>query len=438
VSSTRAADVALGARPAYCWAVQNQAIEDVVESIARELGRGLSLEDPDGALLAYSSHQTSADRVRVNFLLSKRVPADVSEWQLRHGIDRAVRAVAVPANDELGMLGRVCVPLLVRGFRVGYLWVQQHDSGDPPAEILAALPAVRSTIDRLAELLLETDTASSERRTQREAAFLAACRGVAAAVEELRGWRELGAHGPWRLAMVHELHDDDGGAARGRSRPAGHGADPHEAALFQRTLALQATVGVGPVLFSAGASGHSVLLCAPDIGKSALQQVIDRYRSEVGKRAGRPAARFILGLSEPVVDPRDFEAGLLQAQHAVQAAAVDPQLGDIPWYAEIGVYQFLGALGWQAPSPGSIHFGELSEADRVDELLPVLELLYDKNGSVQDVAGQLHLHRSSVYNRLARIRSAIGADPLAGSVRLELHLALKARRWRRRPRFEPS
>ncbi len=417
--------------------MRNEAIEDIVESIAHELGRGLSLEDPDGALLAYSSHQTSADRVRVNFLLSKRVPADVSEWQLRHGIDRAVRAVAVPANDELGMLGRVCVPLLVRGFRVGYLWVQQHDSDDPPAGILAALPAVRSTIDRLAELLLETDTASSERRRQREAAFLAACRGVAAAVEELRGWRELGAHGPWRLAMVHELHDD-GGTPGGRPGSDSQSTDPHEAALFQRTLALQATVGVGPVLFSAGASGHSVMLFAPGIGKSALQQVIDRYRSEVGKRAGRPANRLILGLSEPVIDPKDFEAGLLQAQHAVQAAAVDPQLGDVPRFAEIGVYQYLGALGWQAPTPGSIRFGELSEADRVDELLPVLELLYDKNGSVQDVAAQLHLHRSSVYNRLARIRSAIGADPLAGSVRLELHLALKARRWRQRPRFEPS
>lgn len=427
MSSPGAAHVARNDRSPYCWSVQNQAIEDVVESIAQCLGRGLSLEDPDGVLLAYSSHQTSADRVRVNFLLSKRVPADVSEWQQRHGITHAVRAVAVPANEDLGMLGRVCVPLLVRGFRVGYLWVQQQSSDDPAAGILAALPAVRPTIDRLAELLLETDTASSERRTRREATFLAACRGVATAVEELRGWRELGGHGPWRIAMVFEVPHPT--APR-------EGADPNEAALLQRTLALQATVGVAPVLFSAGSPDVSVLLCAADVGRTALTQVLGRYTREVEKRAGRSAGRFILGLSEPADDPRDLMEAMLQAQHAVQAAAVDPQLGEACAYADIGAYQFLGAAGWQAPTHGSVHFAELSEADRVEELLPVLELLYDKNGSVQDVAAQLHLHRSSVYNRLARIRSIIGVDPLAGLVRLELHLALKAQRWRSRPRFE--
>lgn len=415
--------------------MQNQAIEDVVESIARMVGRGLSLEDPDGVLLAYSSHQTSADRVRVNFLLSKKVPPDVNEWQLRHGIAQAVRPVAVPANEDLGMLGRICVPLLVRGFRVGYLWVQQQSGDDPADGILTALASVRPAIDRLAELLLETDSASSARRTQREAAFLAACRGVVAAVEELRSWRELAGHGPWRIALVHEQTYE---SRHGRSGPTGHGEDPIEAALLQRTLALQATVGVAPVLFSAGAPTFCVLLCDPEIGRSALQQVLDRYTEEVAKRAGRPARRVIVGLSEPAADIRDLAEAFLQAQHAVQAAAVDPALGQVSFYAETGVYQFLGAVGWQAPTHGSVHFAELSEADRVDELLPVLELLYDKNGSVQDVAAQLHLHRSSVYNRLARIRSIIGADPLSGTVRLELHLALKASRWRSRPRFEQA
>jgi len=410
--------------------VQNQAIEDLVELLAQKLGRGLSLEDPDGVLLAYSSHQTTADRVRVNFLLSKKVPADVSEWQLRHGIAWAVRPVAVPANEELGMLGRVCVPLLVRGFRVGYLWVQQQSSDDPAPGILAALPPVRLTLDRLAELLLETDTASSERRVQREATFLAACRGVAAAVEELRGWRELSGDSQWRLAVVHELP--------GPGAPTGSREDPQEAALLQRTLALQATVGVAPVLFSAGAWSYAVLLCRHDVGRAALEQVLERYRAEVAKRAGRPSGRVVLGLSEPAADPRELTDGLHQAQHAVQAVAVDPQLGDASAYADIGVYQFLGALDWQAPTRSSIHFAELAEADRLEDLLPVLELLYDKNGSVQEVAAHLHLHRSSVYNRLTRVRSIIGADPLAGMERLELHLALKARRWRSRPRFEQS
>ncbi|WP_326948058.1 PucR family transcriptional regulator [Arthrobacter sp. RIT-PI-e] len=167
-----------------------------------------------------------------------------------------------------------------------------------------------------------------------------------------------------------------------------------------------------------------------------LGQVQEKYRAEVTKRAGRPAARIVFGVSGDVQDLRRLEGALQEARCCVQAAAGDPVIGGIARYADIGVYQFLGALGWNPPARGSGHFAELAEADRAGGLLPVLELLYDKNGSVQDVAAQLHLHRSTVYNRLSRVRSIIGADPLAGTVRLELHLALKARRWRSRPRFD--
>src|SRR6478736_3041296 len=138
----------------YCGSMQQQDVEQLVERVAMRLGRGLSLEDLDGVLLAYSSNQSAADRVRVNFLLSKRVPVDVSAWQLSHGIATAVRPVVVPANEELGMLGRVCVPLLVRGFRVGYLWVQLDAEEPSGASVLAQLPDVARELEELSSLLL--------------------------------------------------------------------------------------------------------------------------------------------------------------------------------------------------------------------------------------------------------------------------------------------
>ncbi|WP_026549437.1 PucR family transcriptional regulator [Arthrobacter sp. Br18] len=404
--------------------MQRPAIEDAVERIARTLGRGLSLEDLDGVLLAYSSDQVAADRVRVNFLLSKKVPADVSEWQFRHGIAVAVKPVAVPANPGLGMLGRICVPLLVKGFRVGYLWVQQDSDDDPAAAIIALLPQVRVDLDHLAGLLLEGNTGESEHRSRREAEFLAACNGISSAVDGLRGWREVAAGGAWQLAVVVE--------AGPSTVP---GADPLAAATMHRTVALQATVGVRPILFSAGSTSHSVLLLTPGVGHAAHTAVLKRYRTELAKRAGRPVGLLTMGVSEPFFDLRSLQAGYAQACSAAQASAVDEQLGVIAEYRAIGAYQFLSVMGWQLSDARSIYFTELEEHDRVGELLPVLELLYDKDGSVQDVATQLHLHRSSVYNRLARIRRIIGADPLNGAVRLELHLALKARRWGLRPRF---
>lgn len=402
-------------------------IEQLVENLATSLDRALSLEDLDGVLLAYSRDQPLADRVRVNFLLSKKVPADVSAWQLQHGIATAVRPVVVPANAELGMLGRVCVPLMVRGFRVGYLWAMQGSSDESPAAILDELPAVRTQLDRLAELLLDTNTAESEHRRQREAQFLAACGGEAAAVETIAGWPQIHGTGPWHVATLMERPDD--GAERGAA------ADPAADVLLQRISALQATVGIDAARFSAGTETHAVVLLRDLPGRLVHTEILDRYGAEIAGRSGQPERPGLMGVSEVFHDLRRLPDAYTQSRRAVQAAAVDGWLGAIADYRRIGVYQFLAA-GSRNLSPGeSVYFAELQDFDRNHELLPMLELLYDSGGSVQDVAAELHLHRSSIYNRLAKIRSLIGADPLNGQVRLELHLAMKADRWSRRPRI---
>ncbi|MCY0905044.1 helix-turn-helix domain-containing protein [Arthrobacter sp. H14-L1] len=410
--------------------MQTTDVEQLVEQLAAKLRRGLSLEDLDGILLAYSSGQVHADRVRVNLLLSKRVPADVSGWQLAHGISAAVRPVVVPANAELGMLGRVCVPLLVRGFRVGYLWVQQEESELTATAILAELPDVRNELDLLSSLLLDSNTAESENRRRREQDFLAACLGKPAAIAAAADREDMLLRGPWQLAVLLQVPSPPRAGSTGSDE-----ADPLAQTLIHRTAALQASIGVDDALFSAGTDTHAVILfrSAP-AGKSHAGQatVRNRYERELAKRSGS-TSRTILGLSESFAAPRQLTAAYLQAKVAVQAAAVEPQLTDVLDYCATGVYQLLAAGRWEQMS--SVHYRNLQAADRNAELLPVLELLYDSDGAVQDVADAVHLHRSSVYNRIARVRSLIGTDPLRGLIRLELHLALKADRWQQRPRI---
>ena len=406
--------------------MQQQDVEQLVERVAQKLGRGLSLEDLDGLLLAYSSNQSHADRVRVNFLLSKRVPVDVSAWQLSHGIATAVRPVVIPANPELGMLGRVCVPLMVRGFRVGYLWVQQDSAEENPTAILTQLPEVNHEIELLSGLLLDSNTAESEFRRGREREFLAACSGEANAAAAIAGWKEIQGKGPWQMVTVL---DADGWAG---------GPDPIASTLIHRSAALQATIGVDVALFSAGTETHSVVLFKESTGRANHAQVLVHYQLELAKRSGRPVHRIILGISEGFARTRDFAEAYRQSKQAAQAAAVDPQLGELVDCRATGVYQLLASAGGGAGAwadSGSVYFRMLEDHDRNGELIPVLELLYDNDGAVQDVATKLHLHRSSIYNRLGRIRALLGVDPLKGMPRLELHAALKMRRWAARPRI---
>ncbi|MBG0740795.1 helix-turn-helix domain-containing protein [Paeniglutamicibacter antarcticus] len=410
--------------------MQTTDVEQLVEQLAAKLRRGLSLEDLDGVLLAYSSDQVHADRVRVNLLLSKRVPADVNGWQLAHGISAAVRPVVVPANADLGMLGRVCVPLLVRGFRVGYLWVQQEESELTATAILAQLPEVRNELDLLSSLLLESNTAESQTRRRREQDFLAACLGKPAAVAAAADREDMLLRGPWQLAVLLQVPSP----SRAGSARSGE-ADPLAQTMIHRTAALQASIGVDDALFSAGTDTHAVVLfrsAQPGKGHAGQTTVRNRYKRQLAKRSGS-APRIIFGLSEPFAAPRQLAAAYVQAKVAVQAASVEPQFPDILGYPSTGVYQLLAAGRWEQMS--SVHYRNLQAADRNAELLPVLELLYDSDGAVQDVADAVHLHRSSVYNRIARVRSLIGTDPLHGLIRLELHLALKADRWQQRPRI---
>jgi DNA-binding PucR family transcriptional regulator len=404
-------------------------VEDLVEKIGASISRGISVEDLDGVLLAYSSNQSEADHVRVNFLLSKKVPADVSAWQLSHGISSSVHPIAVLANPELGMHGRVCVPLMVQGFRVGYLWVQQKadEQMETAAEIIGQLREVRDRLDRLASLLLDSNTSESEHRSSQEHEFLLACAGDQRALAAMSGWHKVFDRGPWQLVTALDIPAATGGS----SNSAPEAPDPQAATVIRRIAALRATIGIGAALFSAGVSTHSVILFRSSAKGQEHANVLDRYRADFSKRSGLPARRIVFGVSEPFNSPRQLSEAYRQAAQAAQATAVDPRLGEIVDCRATGAYQLLSGHTWDQQI--SINLGLVEAYDINNELLPMLELLYENDGSVQDVADILHLHRSSIYDRLRRLQSLLLCDPLTGHIRLELHLAIKARRWARRP-----
>jgi hypothetical protein len=181
-----------------------------------------------------------------------------------------------------------------------------------------------------------------------------------------------------------------------------------------------------------------VVLFRESSGRADHAQVLVHYQLELAKRSGRKVDRIILGSAKGLPSPASSPRPTGSRRLAAQAAAVDPQLGELVDCRSTGVYQLLASAGGGAGAwfdPGSVYFRVLEDHDRNGELIPVLELLYDNDGSVQDVAAKLHLHRSSIYNRLGRIRQLLGVDPLKGMPRLELHAALKMRRWAARPRI---
>ncbi|MFC4120527.1 PucR family transcriptional regulator [Nonomuraea zeae] len=377
-------------------------LQNLLEDLAEQLGHGLTVDSVDGRLIAYSTQDAHADPARIASILSRRVTPEIQQWQNRHGIARATAPVRVPANAELGMRARVCVPIRHGQRCLGYLWIPHGDQALDGAALEAATDASSALArclagragerEELIRRLLDRDRpgeAARDRLAGLDPSLLGAEIVVCAAV-------------PIGRARVPGLSATEFGRL-GTELPRALRADPTYAGGF---------VTATHVITLARHGG-------PD-GAPRHPAVLDR--------ALRGAARrpFAIGVSDPArfqVEPVRHAYG--QARAAADAAVRDPALPRILPWSGAGPYRMLLGEPPLAPDPVLV---PLERAGDSAQLLRTLETYLDLGCDVQRTAASLHLHRTTVYYRLGRIAAVLGADLRDGLVRTHLHLALKARR----------
>ncbi|MDF3144596.1 MULTISPECIES: helix-turn-helix domain-containing protein [unclassified Streptomyces] len=402
----------------------NSDIQDIVDEIATALGKGVSVDDLSGRLVTYSAQQGRADEARIRSLLTRAVPDDIRAWQDEHGVATATKPVEVPANPDLGMRARLCVPLMHHGVKTGTLWILQSDDTWSAPALLGQLARLTDRIDTLAALQYDKADPQLEERRNREATFQHACRADPTALDDLRSWPVL-----YALDTVHVLvclptsaHDP---------------ARRSDAEATQLRVALHQTLAAhSHVLATSVQDTHTTVLVRSSRDADTPLQLHHDLTTAVATTAGHadtPPPVFV-GVSNPLKTIERLPEAFQQAVIAAQAAAVDPELGSLAGWDDIGPYRFLARnLRRETLHQSELH-DRLYAADDSGDLLHTLEVYYD-TASVNEVARRLHLHRTSLYYRLGRIKDAIGTDPLDGPTRLELHMAIKAARWSRRPRI---
>lgn len=211
-------------------------------------------------------------------------------------------------------------------------------------------------------------------------------------------------------------------------------------------------------------TNHAALWITGLAGEVTLESLVALANKHALEEWGIP--RLVTGVSSSFTHPQNIYQYYLQAVHAVQAQIVDPQC-DYRW-EHIGVYKYFSHqwhdLGPRVSAAG-FPTGQQPEEDpslarhrnrrniqeqsveslkliedspEAETLLDTLEAIYDSPDSKEHLAQRLHLHRATLYNRLAKIEKIIGKSPMDPAHRLELHLALKLRRWNRRPHLLPE
>ncbi|MEV7969679.1 helix-turn-helix domain-containing protein [Sphaerisporangium sp. NPDC088356] len=347
-------------------------LQEIVDDIARILDASATLEDRTFQLLAYAAQSGDIDTVRRESILRRRASDEVRAYFEGYGIASAAGPVRIPADEGLGVLARVCVPLRHREVTYGYLWLL--DSGRLSDQRLAS---VSSLVGRAAAVLAQ------EARSRQDLG--ARLRDLLSGDSEVRASAGLEITGPVAAIAVQ---------ASGRVVP-----------LW--------TLPRG-VLADAGDPLTAVLAPAAQARAVAI-----RVQAMYGTAAGIGGARD---------DQAEAWRSWREATLALRAAQRVPRFAPVAAWADLGVHRLLVRLS------GTELADLAAEAGALDgELARTVETYLDRGGQARETAAWLGVHRQTLYYRLAKAERVTGLDLADGESRLLLHLGLKAAELLRAP-----
>lgn len=394
---------------------QNE-LDEIVTSVATRTQRNVTLDDVTGRVLAYSTLHATADQIRIQAVMNKKVPSNVKRWEREAGISSRTQPFHMPNDRSADHYSRICVPLLVRGMRIGYLWIAANSHDDDLKSIFSDLSEQSQEIKQVADRVYQA----------------------------LGAGRDSGNHSDLELERIISGRSDDATEELSRLFETGHTKRllVFRDSSFDGSTNAASSLTYGQVIQDVSRSKHQEIpnfsdtqhgvcllpsdLVANDFAARLAEQLAHRC-AEAG------SSRLQYGISAPVKDVLDCRGGYRQAIIALQAAAVDPSRS-YHRFEDVGIYEIFSRL----PSVRqSRRVKLLLDSPGGEEKLELLERVYDSAGPMKDIADSLHMHRSSLYNHLQRIEKAIGADPLDPLIRLDLHAGLKLRRWTTRPRIGP-
>lgn len=403
------------------------AVQDLVDTLAAGLRRSVVVDDPQVRLLYASRHFGDEDDVRRRAVLQRDAGPEIIGYVLAQGVASWSRPGTIPADEGLGLRARWCVPVRWRGTLLGLLMVVDADGTLTPDEVAR----IAAGADELAALLAEDRRPELDPGAQEDAEAL---EDLVAAQPSVRrsALRHLGARLGGRAeqpvrAVVLSCRDD-------ATDPGGF-SPGHRAAALRYALSGEAVAPTAwGLLTSVTDDRVTVLVTArTDPGEDAVAAVAERFVARVNA-VGAGRLRCVAGVGGAGRGLEQARAVIGQARTAVSAAGrVRP--GPVVRWSELGEYAVLLRLpldelgGPDGPGADALpdEVRRLLEHDRDGTGVRTVTAFLDHAGSAPAAADALHVHRTTLYYRLERIREATGLDLDDGRTRLALHAGLRLR-----------
>jgi hypothetical protein len=374
-------------------------VQDIIDDLAELLGRPVSLEDRRWRLLAYSAYTDPGDRVRQASILARAAPPEVVEWLEGLDLPAADALVDTAPNPEIGIGPRTCAPVRHGGVLLAFLWVipgaAPLDEGERTAVVDAATAVATTLWRRRASAAEEHETVGRLLGALLDAEDPEERRAAADELRGRRGWdRDPGC--VVAVATVAPGSGDEPADAGARAERRWHAGD---------------------LLWRQSADRLVVLVRTPSgYADGALAGTLARAGAA---HAGEARSPSLLRARRARSDAED----------ALVVCSARPELGPTAAWSTLGAWPLAARL-WVAdgrpPRPDLL--GPLLSRRDGPELAAAVEATLERAGDVAAAAADLHVHRATLYRRLARAEEVTGLGLGRGDDVLRLGMALKA--WR--------
>ncbi|MFC0534249.1 PucR family transcriptional regulator [Phytohabitans kaempferiae] len=368
-------------------------LDDLVDEMAVLLGAPCTLEDADFNVLGYSG-QSDVDAVRQRSILERRATSQVRDWFHAQGIRTSTTPIRTPADPDLGISARLCIPARHLNRVQGYFWLLDPDEAisehDWPAATriaeIAALLLSQSTRRQTRLNLFYRDLVEGDRMTAR------------AAAKEIVLASDLRIGDPVTCLLVEH-------------------PTPIENLSVQTRRDGVVWVQESPTIASAIVRGR---IKTQDPSSIELLTRLGYLR-----RPRPPTTAPFVGIGPQVSMLEDLRRSRWGALTALRVARANHPGKPTEW-ASLGVLKLLSAAADHdlAEAIVSEQLMAFLSNDRNAELVRTARVYLDCAGSAAHTASALNLHRQSLYHRLAQVERRTGLDLKRGADRTYLHLAL--------------
>ena len=398
---------------------QNE-LQVLVDDLAMRTGAPTVLEDHEQRMIVYSAQDGPIDEVRRDSILLRETSPEVMFWFRRFGIVHASAPLRIPSHPELGILGRLCVPVRFRGRLLGFLFLiddeRRLDSSDiGQVEQAAGHAGLLLYEDELAQrisasvfshlLTPDPDLRETAGRQLVEQGFAAADAPHAAVVVRLADATAPGQGELIGEAMLELLR---------KWRPPG---------LLQLA---RADYGVLLVPVASAEDDRQAVVAASE-ASAALQRRL-RGRALCSKHPNGEI-RVVAGIGDPQTRLSAAQRSHREALLAARVAAAIPTVGNVVRWRSLGAFRVLVQVPVGEDDQSSCidpRLLGLLSAD--EELAATVETYLDLGCDAKRTAERLQLHRATLYYRLTKAAQVTGADLHDGNDRLALHMGFKLSR----------